>query len=284
MRIAGVNFPGPLLNALHDGRLVVFAGAGVSMGPPANLPDFGGLARQVAEGTSLSIGEGEPEDRFLGRLKAAGTDVHQIAAQRLQQNNPEPKALHRDLLRLYRRPEDIRIVTTNFDILLEEAAGRENPKVSVATALPLGQRFQGIVHIHGSINEPEEMVLTNLDFGRAYLTEDGGWARRFLISLFASHTVLFVGYSHNDTIMTYLTPSLPRDDTGRRYALIGDQSDGPERWRNLGIEPIVFPPIRRERLYRPGPSSKGACQLHTPQHFGLATRNHEHRQRAAAHH
>ena len=41
--------------------------------------------------------------------------------------------------------------------------------------------------------------------------------------------------------MTYLTPSLPRDDTGRRYALIGNQSDEPERWRNLGIEPIAFP-------------------------------------------
>ena len=31
MRIGGVDFPEPLLNALRDGRLVVFAG--VSMGP-----------------------------------------------------------------------------------------------------------------------------------------------------------------------------------------------------------------------------------------------------------
>ena len=33
MRIGGVEFPKPLLNALRDGRLVVFAGADVSMGP-----------------------------------------------------------------------------------------------------------------------------------------------------------------------------------------------------------------------------------------------------------
>ena len=241
MRIGGVDFPEPLLNALRDGRLVVFAGAGVSMGPPASLPDFRELARQVAEGTGLAIGEREQEDHFLGRLKAAGTDVHQIAAQRLQQDNPEPTALHRDLLRLYRRPGDVRIVTTNFDLLFEEAAGRDNPKVSNAPTLPLGQHFQGIVHIHGSVNEPKEMVITDPDFGRAYLTEDGGWASRFLVGLFDSHIVLFVGYSHNDTIMTYLTSSLSRDDTGRRYALIGDQSDEPERWRNLGIEPITFP-------------------------------------------
>ena len=36
------------------------------------------LARQLAEGTSLSIGEFETKDRFLGRLKEAGPDVHQI--------------------------------------------------------------------------------------------------------------------------------------------------------------------------------------------------------------
>ena len=55
------------------------------------------------------------------------------------------------------------------------------------------------------------MVLTAKDFGRAYLTESGGWARRFLVDLFANYTVLFVGYSHSDAIMTYLTPSLPPD-------------------------------------------------------------------------
>ena len=244
MRIGGVNFPEALLNALRDGRLVVFAGAGVSMGPPANLPGFRELAIQVAEGTGISIEEYEQEDRFLGRVKAAGPDVHRIAAQRLQQNNPQPTELHRNLLRVYPGTEDIRAVTTNFDMLFEEAASSvfdAAPRIFQAPALPLGQRFQGIVHIHGSVSEPEEMVLTNLDFGRAYLTEADGWARRFLVDLFANHTVLFVGYSHNDTIMTYLTPSMPRDGTGQRYALIGNENDEPERWRSMGIEPIAFP-------------------------------------------
>ena len=244
MRIGGVDFPEPLLNALRDGRLVVFAGAGVSMGPPACLPDFRELARQVAEGTGLSIGEGEQEDRFLGRLESDGTYVHQIAAQRLQQNAPQPTELHRSLLLLYRRAEDIRMVTTNFDLLFEEAANHlfnPGPRIFHAPVLPLGERFQGIVHIHGSVNEPGEMVLTSKDFGHAYLTEADGWARRFLVDLFASHTVLFVGYSHNDTIMTYLTPSLLGDSNDMRYALIGDRSDTPARWRSMGILPITFP-------------------------------------------
>ena len=244
MNINGVIFPDSLLNALRDSRLVIFAGAGVSMGAPANLPDFPKLASQIAEVTGQAIRERETEDRFLGRLKEIGIDVHRHAAKLLQRNGPELTELHRDLLRLSTRLENVRVVTTNFDLLLEQAAADlfgAAARLFLAPALPYGQRFQGIVHIHGSVSEPDEMVLTSQDFGRAYLTESDGWARRFLVDLFASHTVLFVGYSHNDTIMTYLTPSLPPDSAGQRYAIIGARSDEPERWRNLGIEPIAFP-------------------------------------------
>ena len=243
MKIAGVDFPDPLLDALRDGRLVVFAGAGVSMGPPAGLPGFRRLAEQVAEGTGQSLGESETVDRFLGRLKDRGTNVHQRASETLQGADPKPTTLHLNLLRLFREPRTVRTVTTNFDDLFEQAAlGHfdSQPRVFQAPVLPLGNRFQGIVHLHGSVNEPEEMVLTHRDFGRAYLTESDGWARRFLIDLFTNCTVLFVGYSHSDTIMTYLTPSLPPDGGQQRFALIGDQIDDPSRWRRMGIEPVTF--------------------------------------------
>ena len=244
MNINGVKFPNSLLNVLQEGRLVIFAGAGVSKGAPANLPDFPRLVCKIAEGTGQAIRESETEDRFLDRLKAAGINVNQLAAELLQKSGPEPTGLHRDLLRLSTKPENVRIVTTNFDLLFEQAAADlfgATPRVFLVPALPYGQRFQGIVHVHGSVSEPDEMVLTSQDVGRAYLTESDGWARRFLVDLFVSQTVLFVGYSHNDTIMTYLTPSLPRDGAGQRYALIGSQTDDSEHWRNLGIEPIIFP-------------------------------------------
>ena len=243
MKISGVDFPEPLLNALREGRVVVFAGAGVSMGPPAGLPGFRRLAKQIAEGTGQSIGDAETEDRFLGRLKDLGTNVHRRAAEILQRNNPEPTTLHLNLLRLFSEPGNARAVTTNFDDLFERAVpGIFDSQIRVfqAPALPLGNRFHGIVHLHGSVNEPDEMVLTHRDFGRAYLTESDGWARRFLIDLFTNYTVLFVGYSHSDTIMTYLTPSLPPDGGQQRFALTGDQSDDSNHWRRMGIEPVAF--------------------------------------------
>ena len=243
MKIASVDFPDRLLNALHDGRLVVFAGAGVSMGPPARLPDFRRLAEQVAAGTGQSIENAETQVQFLGRLKGRGTDVHRRAAEILQRNNPEHTTLHSNLLRLFGEPGRVQTVTTNFDDLFEQAAlGQYNPQPNVfhAPTLPLGSRIHGIVHLHGSVNEPENMVLTHQDFGRAYLTESDGWARRFVINLFTNYTVLFVGYSHSDPIMTYLTPSLPPDSNRNRFALIGNQSDDPHHWGRMGIEPITF--------------------------------------------
>ncbi|MCY4173540.1 MAG: DUF4020 domain-containing protein [Cyanobacteria bacterium MAG CAR3_bin_5] len=246
MKIGGVDFPEPVLNALRDGRLVVFAGAGVSMGPPARLPSFRKLAEKVAEGTGKSITASETDDQFLGRLEENGVKVHQRTAETLQPDNLKSNALHRNLLRLFQKTDPVRVVTTNFDCLFEQVAEAEvlfknKPKVFEAPALPPGSRFKGIVRLHGSVNEPEEMVLTHRDFGRAYLTEEDGWARRFLVSLFANHTVLFVGYSHNDTIMTYLTPSLPPDDGEKRFALVGSTSNDFDRWRRMGIEPVVFP-------------------------------------------
>ena len=243
MKIAGVEFEEPLINALRDGKLVIFAGAGVSMGCPACLPSFAGLACQVAKKFGKSKEKPGAEDQFLGELKDAGADVHLCVAELLQQNNPKPTELHRNLLRCYNKAENVRIVTTNFDLLFEQAANKlfnPAPQKFEAPALPLGERFQGIVHIHGSINDPQEMVLTHRDFGRAYLTEADGWARRFLVDLLTESTVLFIGYSHNDTIMTYLTPSLPRYDSNRRYVLTGSEENDAKPWRTLGIEPITF--------------------------------------------
>ena len=237
MKISGIDFPNELLNALREDKLVMFAGAGVSMGDPAKLPSFRDLANQVAEHMGEELTNNEPADRFLGRLNSRGVKVHERAVEVLSKGDPKPTDLHRDLLRLYRNPGSVRIVTTNFDTLFEQAAACElecEPDVFKAPALPLGSKFSGIVHVHGSIDRADEMVLTDQDFGRAYLTE--GWARRFLVELFRSFTVLFVGYSHSDTDMTYLARALPTGAV-KRFALVYEDVD---RWRLLGIEPVAY--------------------------------------------
>ena len=177
---------------------------------------------------------------FSGDLEDEGTNVNARAVEVLSRGNREPTALHRDLLRLYSKPASVRIVTTNFDSLFEQSAAsvfESLPDAFEAPALPLGTKFSGIVHLHGSIDRADDMVLTDKDFGRAYLTE--GWARRFLVALFRVYTVLFVGYSHNDIVTTYLARALPIGEA-KRFALARATTDI-DRWRLLGIEPVIYP-------------------------------------------
>ena len=122
MKISGIDYPEPLLNALRDGKLVVFAGAGVSMGEPANLPSFRRLAETVAQGSGEARLDHEQDDRFLGRLQHKGVNVHALAVDKLSSSDPKPNDLHCNLLRLSSTAQDVRIVTTNFDTLFEKAA------------------------------------------------------------------------------------------------------------------------------------------------------------------
>ena len=114
----------------------------------------------------------------------------------------------------------VRIVTTNFDNHLSDAAkeiGLDLGDQWIGPALPLGRDFQGIVHLHGSLTrDHKELILDDRDFGRAYFGD--GWAPRFLQPMFAEYVVLFVGYSLSDTVMRYLTLGLPSKTS--RYALV----------------------------------------------------------------
>ena len=242
MNIEGINFPDRLLNAIRDKNLVIFAGAGVSMGEPASLPDFTCLASKIAEGTGMEQQDNEQTDRFLGRINDQGVNVHQLAKDILATEGLTATELHHNLLRLYDDATDVRIVTTNFDLLFEQAAKtvfneHKQPEVFRAPALPPGHRFNGIVHLHGSVKQSNEMVLIDKDFGRAYLDE--GWALRFLADLFKNFTVFFVGYRHEDVILTYLSRAISGTEAIERFAL-AKQADI-EHWSRLGIKPIPYP-------------------------------------------
>lgn len=207
-----------IVAAQEQGRLVIFAGAGVSMGPPSDLPGFKELSARIAHNTPHSVRT--PYDEFLGDLAANGIWVHQLCRDIIAAPGSAHAPIHTDILRLFRTPERLRIVTTNFDGHFTSAANALGWQVPVyhAPALPLGHDFDGIVQLHGSIlGEPRRLVLTDADFGRAYLTD--GWASVFLRSLFAEFTVLFVGYSHTDPPMRYLARGLAGKRGHQRFAL-----------------------------------------------------------------
>jgi hypothetical protein len=237
MKFGSIDFDDAIGDALRKGKLVIFAGTGVSMGKPACMPSFEALAREISPGEDIKDGF---IDRFLGDVEKRGVDVHVAAAEIL---NPtparKPNPLQIDLLRLFRAPDKVRIVTTNFDLLFEEAAKMWDyaPETYSAPALPDGENFTGIIHIHGNVEKPRNMIVTDSDFGRAYMTQGG--TVRFLVDLFHYNTVLFVGYSHDDTVMRYLSRSLPMERVAGRHGLTEEPKAAD--WVKLSIKPITFP-------------------------------------------
>jgi hypothetical protein len=266
----GPEIPDALLQAHEDGRVVFFCGAGISY--PAGLPGFGGLVDKIYEllGTSPSAIEADAyghgqfdatldllERRLPGQRAALRTTLMQALRPNLRRRGATDT--HTALLQLSRAKEDgaVRLITTNFDRVFEQAGKRSkltfNSYVAPMLPIPKNSRWNGLVYLHGALpkkpdaSELNRLVLTSGDFGLAYLTER--WASRFVSELFRNYVVCFVGYSINDPVLRYMMDALAADRmlgevTLQAYAL-GDCEPGKEssklvEWEAKGVTPILY--------------------------------------------
>ncbi len=238
---ADVDIPESLLEAATNGDLVLFVGAGASYNAPSSLPLFSGLASRIGQLHDEPYHDDDPADAYLGRLEDLHPAVREQVQRIIQPPTSAPNSTHEAIAQLAAACKQPKVVTTNFDEHITTAAsalGCDIGEQYNAPAVPLGRSFRGLVHLHGAVSrDARELVFTDADFGRAYLTE--GWARRFVQDLFLNNTVLFIGYSHDDTVMKYLARGLPPQT--RRFAFTTETDTS--KWANLGIGPILYPPI-----------------------------------------
>jgi hypothetical protein len=251
-----VELPDEILEAHERGELVFFIGAGASLGKPSNLPLFDSLAKRLARLASHPFSERGGLDFFIGQLESLpqGFDAHGHAHALISNPKSRFNSLHSAIVDLAGLGGAFRVVTTNYDDHLASAARSGSitiPDTWFAPALPLGRDFTGLVHLHGSVRRPqEEMILTDRDFGHAYITD--AWAARFLLPMFDRFTVVFIGYSHDDVIMRYLALGLPSSGkavASKRFAFTNDPSNS--KWSYLGIEPITYPVVGRDHQALP---------------------------------
>ena len=245
MWIRNVNLPASLVHAHRTGELILFVGAGASMDSPADLPSFVQMTRRVAADARITLTDEDlaVPDRALDRMDGQDVDVHQIIRTMISRPDSQPNDLHRALARLATAQTPPRVVTTNYDPHLSTAIHDHGVKVAeyCGPALPVGDDFDGIVYLHGAVTqEPRWLVATEADFGRAYLTD--AWAARFVERMFATYTVLFVGYSHNDTVMRMMARALGGKGK-KRYALTSDPNR--EVWQTYGVLPIEYKVVER---------------------------------------
>ncbi|MXY07023.1 MAG: hypothetical protein F4Y61_00070 [Rhodothermaceae bacterium] len=264
----GLNIPDELLEERDKGNVVFLCGAGVSY--PAGMPDFLELAKYVVEelGTPqdaplrkmLADNEDVPEgarpslDQIFNLLQQEYTagEIDYLIAKRLRTKPRTCVSTHETILRLSKgangKPQ---IVTTNFDLLFERAAGR-TLKTYVPPVLPdlaNEQPLNGLVYLHGRIDYRikrgegrQGFVVSSSDFGRAYLAE--GWATRFIRDLLDQYTVIMLGYSANDPPVRYLLQGLHTQRRGSRARLFafdrGTEEEVLPRWRDSGVQALPY--------------------------------------------
>ena len=240
--IAMPNIDPRLLATIEEGRCVAFVGAGFSAA--AGLPQWEDLIRAVAGDlpphergpeyelvVSMLDDHPAPSSRELAMAAQLLFDAHGEDAFRERlalalRREPLPEAMRLRLKHLYGIPFRA-ILTTNFDPLLPgpppgaEAyrkllrGRRPSPwrEALARVALDLGplgglpaDGDAVVIQLHGRLDVAQSLVLTRAQYQRrlyadpAYLT--------VLRALFATYTVLFLGYSLNDAYLNELRSEL----------------------------------------------------------------------------
>jgi len=207
------------LQAAPNDGLVPFLGAGISVAPPADCPAWNTLLALAIE----SAERAHPELRccvavlkpHLPRLKP------ELLCQVLRESTLDcffgfldvlyrgsPNANHCSIDQITRDYTVPAILTTNFDVHLEDALGishtHRGSRLHVGRAPrrvlralrdrspPRGRSH--LVKIHGSLDDRRSIVLTLRQAGRK-LSDD---LSEVITSALETHTVLIVGYSGND--------------------------------------------------------------------------------------
>jgi hypothetical protein len=264
----GPDIPDRLLQAHEEGRVVFFCGAGISY--PAGLPGFSGLVERLFDALGVTpdgiqiaaikakqfdTAIGLLENSIVGHRDAVRTELANILTPNLSARGA--MNTHEALLTLSRcRDGRVRLITTNFDRLFEEAIARNSLEVArfKAPLIPVPKnRWNGLVYLHGlipekpTLNELNRLVVASGDFGLAYLTER--WAARFVGELFRSYSVCFVGYSIDDPVLRYMMDALAADrllgEAPPEMYAFGSSPKGQEEtrtneWRAKNVTPILY--------------------------------------------
>jgi hypothetical protein len=208
------------INEAAAERLVIFAGAGVSVGAPANCPTWFSLVRAIVEAAAAAHPPLQPVAAAATRRWLASplpVKVEQVC-QILHANlgslmldafnvlvRGAPNDDHRAVAELSRGWTVPLVITTNFDPYIEEAfddvgvpfelhIGDPSRRVRREVA---GRRATQITHVvkpHGSIADAYSLVVTMRQSGRPATKA----LHQLITTTLKNSPVLLVGYSGND--------------------------------------------------------------------------------------
>lgn len=91
-----------------------------------------------------------------------------------------------------------RVVTTNYDKLVETLSGESDcHSLTPGLPIPRSRSRVKVYHVHGSVDSPENMVVTSDDYFR-FINNESYFSRK-LSTVLHENTVVILGYSLGDT-------------------------------------------------------------------------------------
>ena len=208
--------------ASRENRLVIFVGAGVSMN--SSVPSWNQLTNRMKaelpnefseETDALKIAQIYKDSRGHKEYMDKVKDI-------LLYNKAVPNPLHKSILAL----NPCHIITTNYDDLIEQELSKEFLQYHIIREdkdIPQMACPNTLVKMHGDY-VTDNIVLTEDDYYN--YKENFPLTRAFVLSLFASKLILFVGFSFADLNLKFILNELKNilsDKMQRPYLLSCDE-------------------------------------------------------------
>ncbi len=228
--------PPEILSAIPEEKLVLFVGAGVSKLFGYKLwMELGqelvetcvqeGCLTRSDQSEILSRGYGPMEGvtiaiKKLNELSSnSGTKklIEFLQATPKGKTSAENRVLLPELLASFKCP----IITTNADLTLDHSRPfKKEPILKSFNEWDNNdQQRRGIIHIHGSINDPENLIFTADQYAAAY--SYGRPIAKNLPTLFENKTILFVGYSMREfELIRYFFTSTEKNENTRNLFML----------------------------------------------------------------
>lgn len=250
--------PEMVVRSIRDHRCVLFAGAGLSAQAQAQdgsrLPTWNALLDRMLDWCidhRVQLRAEPAEFREVlqrGRLLVVAQELQQSLGGQLNTclsailhtGRTKPSEAHR----LVSRIDWVAALSSNYDGLIEGAYALESGGIVPPVFSPdgIGQALDClrngrffVFKVHGDVNLPGSIVLSNRDYARLLYLSPG--YRSFLEAVFSSYTVLFVGFGGNDPDLDGIVDRLStiyERSIGQHFILISeDEFSALERRRLL---------------------------------------------------
>jgi hypothetical protein len=227
-----------LLICLKSEQPLALVGSGLVM--RAGYPSWEKLMQQLHDYSGIAARIGATRAKFISDLDDSLYRAERYRKE-LQRANRGSDAMYFKFLTNTFQPSGHKIdgtlkqfvrlgfshfLTTNYDPTLQLAHGDTHVEVIewkadvdkrdiFITTLGAGRRSRrSVVHLHGIWNDPKNIVLTDSDYLERYVSQEE--ARRLLFAIFATKSVVFVGFGLRDPDLMQLLRSVASSLSSRR--------------------------------------------------------------------